>query len=78
MSVHDVARRLRADPHFKSSLMIALTGWGQDEDRERSREAGFDRHLVKPVALDDLGRLLEEPRPVPAPAPRHHVDRASA
>jgi len=38
--------------------LIALTGWGQDEDRRRTEEAGFDHHLVKPVELDALARLL--------------------
>ena len=38
--------------------LIAVTGWGQDEDRNRSREAGFDDHLVKPVDVELLGRLL--------------------
>ena len=38
--------------------IIALTGWGQDADRARTREAGCDGHLVKPVSLDDLTRLL--------------------
>ena len=40
--------------------IIALTGWGQDADRRRSREAGCDGHLVKPVNLPDLERLLAE------------------
>jgi CheY-like chemotaxis protein len=38
--------------------MVALTGWGQEEDRRHSAEAGFDHHLVKPVELDDLQALL--------------------
>jgi CheY-like chemotaxis protein len=41
-------------------LLIALTGWGQDEDRRRSQEAGFDAHLVKPVDHGQLMRLLAE------------------
>ena len=44
-----VARRLRQAESTRLSLLIAVTGWGQDEDRRRSREAGFDHHLVKPV-----------------------------
>ena len=39
--------------------IVAVTGWGQEEDREKSREAGFDVHLVKPVDPNDLVRLLE-------------------
>jgi CheY-like chemotaxis protein len=42
------------------SLVVALTGYGQDEDRRRTREAGFDRHLVKPVNPDELRELLAE------------------
>ena len=42
------------------SLLIAVTGWGQQEDRERSRAAGFDHHLTKPVDTDTLQRLLSE------------------
>jgi CheY-like chemotaxis protein len=39
-------------------MLIAVTGWGQEEDRRRSQEAGFDHHLTKPVAFDDLQKLL--------------------
>ena len=39
-------------------LLVALTGWGQDDDRERSREAGFDHHLVKPVDIEALQGML--------------------
>jgi CheY-like chemotaxis protein len=58
MNGYEVARRLREQPdrHYR---LIALTGWGQHEDRERAREAGFDHHLVKPVDIDQLGRLLQ-------------------
>ena len=44
-------------------LIVAVTGWGQDEDRRRSREAGFDFHLVKPVDPQVLGRLIAGPEP---------------
>ena len=54
---YEVARRLREQPQ-RHYLLIALTGWGQDEDRARARAAGFDHHLVKPVDLDQLGRIL--------------------
>jgi signal transduction histidine kinase len=45
----EVARRIRAESWGRSAVLVALTGWGQDADRRRSREAGFDMHLVKPV-----------------------------
>jgi PAS domain S-box-containing protein len=52
---HDVCRRIRQQGWGQAMVLIALTGWGQDEDRRRSQEAGFDGHLVKPV---DHARLL--------------------
>jgi len=55
---HDLARRIRAEPWGKELLLIAASGWGQDEDKERSREAGFNLHLVKPVELETLEALL--------------------
>lgn len=57
MNGYDVARRLRSQPgqHLK---IIAITGWGSDEDRARSRDAGFDRHLVKPVNEIELREAL--------------------
>jgi CheY-like chemotaxis protein len=45
----EVARRIRAESWGRGAVLVALTGWGQDVDRVRSREAGFDMHLVKPV-----------------------------
>jgi two-component system CheB/CheR fusion protein len=55
-----VAREIRADPALGSPYLIALTGFGQAEDRERARAAGFDQHLTKPADLDALRRLLNE------------------
>jgi two-component system CheB/CheR fusion protein len=46
---YEIARRIRQSPGLDAVRLIALTGFGQDEDRRRSREAGFDYHLVKPV-----------------------------
>ncbi|MEO6195138.1 MAG: response regulator [Thermoanaerobaculia bacterium] len=57
MNGFEVAARLRQQPETRDVLLIAMTGWGQEEDRRKSKEAGFDRHLVKPLnpkALDDL------------------------
>jgi CheY-like chemotaxis protein len=58
---YEVARRLRRIPEFSSVLLIALTGWGQLEDRRAAREAGFDVHLIKPVSLQDLQVAVETP-----------------
>jgi PAS domain S-box-containing protein len=55
---YDAARRIRERPWGRGVRIIALTGWGQEADRERSRAAGCDGHLVKPVALADLDALL--------------------
>jgi CheY-like chemotaxis protein len=60
MSGHEVARRLRARPESADCVLVAMTGWGQDDDRRRSKEAGFDHHLVKPVDLPALNDLLAQ------------------
>jgi PAS domain S-box-containing protein len=57
MTGYEVARRLRADPRHANVLLVAVTGWGSEEDRRRSKDAGFDAHLTKPVepaVFDDL------------------------
>ena len=54
------ARALRADPELCSAYLIALTGYGQEEDRRKALEAGFDTHLTKPADLDALRRLLAQ------------------
>jgi len=58
MSGLEVARRLRADPELGETTLVALTGWGQREDRRRTQEAGFDYHLVKPADLSTLQSIL--------------------
>jgi CheY-like chemotaxis protein/two-component sensor histidine kinase len=55
---YDVARQIRQQSWGRDVVLVALTGWGQDEDRRRSREAGFDFHVVKPVDLAALEHLL--------------------
>ena len=55
---YEVARRIRQHPWANEVIIVALTGWGQDEDRRRSHEAGFDLHIVKPVELAALESLL--------------------
>ena len=60
---YEAARRIRAQQRNKSLTLVALTGWGQEEDRLRSRGAGFDSHLVKPVDLAALTKLLAESGP---------------
>ncbi|MFZ0061322.1 MAG: PAS domain S-box protein [Pyrinomonadaceae bacterium] len=58
LSGHEVCRRVREQSWGKDIVMVALTGWGQEEDRRKSQEAGFDGHLVKPVNYDELLELL--------------------
>ena len=54
----EVARRMRNDLGLKDILLVALTGYGQEDDRRKSQEAGFDYHLVKPVDFDVLKALF--------------------
>jgi signal transduction histidine kinase len=56
----EVARRLRAEPALKGLLLVALSGWVHPDDRARSREAGFDHHLAKPLRLESLEAVLLE------------------
>jgi signal transduction histidine kinase/CheY-like chemotaxis protein len=58
MDGYEVARRIRRDPRFGKVALIALSGWGQEDDFRRTRDAGFDHHLVKPPDLGELQSLL--------------------
>jgi len=58
LSGHEVCRHIREQPWGKNTVVIALTGWGQEADRRKSQEAGFNGHLVKPVNYDELMELL--------------------
>jgi len=58
MDGFEVAKRIRQQPEFEHITLIALTGWGQDDDRRRTREAGFDHHLIKPADIAALQSLL--------------------
>jgi CheY-like chemotaxis protein/nitrogen-specific signal transduction histidine kinase len=68
MNGYEVAARLRQQPDFQQTPLIALTGYGEEEARRRSKEAGFDYHLVKPVEPDALGALLGSLRGTPGRA----------
>jgi len=57
---YEVCKRLRVEAWAREIPIIAITGWGQDEDRQRSKDAGFDAHLVKPVVFEELTALLDE------------------
>ena len=58
MDGHDVAEHIRARPELEDVTLIALTGWGQEADRRRAKEAGFDYHLIKPADVSALQALL--------------------
>jgi CheY-like chemotaxis protein len=58
MDGYETCRRIRATPEGNSIYVVALTGWGQEEDRQRAEEAGFDQHVVKPIARATLQNIL--------------------
>ncbi|GIZ51591.1 response regulator [Noviherbaspirillum aridicola] len=66
MDGHEVARRIREQPRFAGATLIALSGWGQEEDKRRASESGFDHHLTKPVDLAMLESLLNDMQQRPA------------
>jgi CheY-like chemotaxis protein len=57
---YETARRLRQQPWSGSLILVAMTGWSRDEDRERTQQAGFDFHIVKPAGTDVLHKLLDD------------------
>jgi CheY-like chemotaxis protein len=59
----ELARRLRDDPLHAGIVLVALTGWGQKADRDRVTAAGFDQHLLKPVDMTVLTRIIEQVSP---------------
>ncbi len=62
MNGYEVARKLRALPKVRDALLVAVTGWGQEQDRQRAYDAGFDHHLTKPTDLTALEKILALPR----------------
>jgi CheY-like chemotaxis protein len=68
MNGHEVCQRLRDLPHGKDLVVIAVTGWGQEDERQKWHDAGFDGHLVKPARLETLAALLSAlDSPISAP-----------
>jgi CheY-like chemotaxis protein len=59
MDGYEACRRMRAQPWGANMRVVAVTGWGQEEDRRKSRQAGFDQHLVKPVAPKAIASILD-------------------
>jgi signal transduction histidine kinase len=66
MNGYDVARTVRAEPWGETPTLIAISGWGQPQDRERAFAAGFDAHFAKPVSFDSLIELMKAPPPAAA------------
>lgn len=63
MNGYEVCTAMRQEPVLQHTVFIAQTGWGQNEHRQRSKEAGFHYHLVKPVDMDELQKLIESLQP---------------
>ena len=59
LSGYEVAEAVRAEPWGREVMLIAVTGWGQSDDKLRAHTAGFDRHLVKPIDPAEVDRLLD-------------------
>ena len=57
---YEAARRIREQRQNQAVFLVALTGWGQEEDRNRSEQAGFNAHMVKPADLNALAKLMAE------------------
>ena len=60
MDGYEVARQIRKSETGRDIKLVALTGYGQDEDRQRAVKAGFDRHLVKPATLETLRTVIDD------------------
>ena len=60
MNGYELAQEIRRRPEWNDIRLVALTGYGQENDKKRAKEAGFNGHLVKPISKEDLERLLVE------------------
>jgi signal transduction histidine kinase/ActR/RegA family two-component response regulator len=63
LSGYEVARRIRQAPWGRRIVLVAVTGWGAADDRQRARDAGFDHHLTKPARIEDIEKVLQEDAP---------------
>lgn len=59
---YETAREMRNDPKLRHIRLVALSGYGQEKDRARTKEAGFDEHMVKPIRIEQIKEILERPR----------------
>jgi CheY-like chemotaxis protein len=69
---YEAAQRIRQEAWGSEIALVATTGWGQEEDRRRTSEAGFDRHLVKPIEMNSLREIFAAPAPL-----RTHISISS-
>lgn len=67
LSGYEVCRRIREQPWGRAMLLIAVTGWGEDETRDQVAQAGFDEQIVKPIDASRLERLMERASPAEPP-----------
>jgi CheY-like chemotaxis protein len=67
MNGYEAARRIRQQPRGTAMCLVALTGWGQESDKRRALEAGFDHHLTKPVSVEQLEQVLHAEHTEAAP-----------
>jgi CheY-like chemotaxis protein len=58
MSGHELATKLRADPRHESAVLVAVTGWGNEDDKRLSAEAGFDLHFTKPISAEQIESVM--------------------
>jgi CheY-like chemotaxis protein len=61
MDGYETCRRIRSESSVRDLFIVALTGWGQEQDKQRAHDAGFDAHLTKPADPASLARLLADP-----------------
>jgi CheY-like chemotaxis protein len=64
MSGYEVAKLFREDSKLADIVLVALTGWGSEDDKRKAADAGFDHHMTKPVLAADMERVIEELVPV--------------
>ena len=73
MDGYEVAKRFRADPALSDTVLVALTGWGSEQDKRKAADAGFDHHMTKPVLAADMERVIEQLVPAPNAGPTQAI-----
>jgi two-component system CheB/CheR fusion protein len=78
LSGYEVARRIRKTPGLEKTVLVAQTGWGQEQDRRNSAEAGFHHHLVKPVDIETVRQIIDSVTPPSPPTSRPATSPSSS